>query len=92
MRDTKYAVHNEAFVPDTTEIGKIAINFNEKANNLEKPEDGIVLPERNKVAEASRDGWGNKIEFILAIVGYAVGLGNVWRFPYLAQKNGGGNI
>ena len=86
MRDTKYAVHNEAFVPDTTEIGKIAINFNEKANNLEKPEDGIVLP------EASRDGWGNKIEFILAIVGYAVGLGNVWRFPYLAQKNGGGNI
>ncbi|XP_067040112.1 sodium- and chloride-dependent GABA transporter 1-like [Acropora muricata] len=37
-----------------------------------------------------RELWGHKAEFILATIGLAVGLGNVWRFPYLCQKNGGG--
>ena len=36
--------------------------------------------------------WDSKITFMLATIGYAVGLGNVWRFPYLAQKNGGGEL
>ncbi|KAL4235363.1 hypothetical protein ACF0H5_006999 [Mactra antiquata] len=40
--------------------------------------------------DSSRETWDNKAQYILAVVGFAVGLGNVWRFPYLAQKNGGG--
>lgn len=38
----------------------------------------------------NRERWGSRLAFIMAAVGSAVGLGNVWRFPFVAFKNGGG--
>ncbi len=39
---------------------------------------------------AQREQWGTRTGFILAAVGSAIGLGNIWRFPYMAYDNGGG--
>lgn len=37
-----------------------------------------------------RGNWGSSVGFVLAAAGSAIGLGNLWKFPYLAGKNGGG--
>lgn len=40
----------------------------------------------------ARDNWGSSIGFILAAAGSAIGLGNLWKFPYITWENGGGSF
>ncbi|XP_034097306.1 sodium- and chloride-dependent glycine transporter 1 [Drosophila albomicans] len=40
--------------------------------------------------DTNRGQWNSKAEFVLSLIGYAIGIGNVWRFPYLCYRSGGG--
>uniref|UniRef100_A0A2K5YVE8 Transporter n=1 Tax=Mandrillus leucophaeus TaxID=9568 RepID=A0A2K5YVE8_MANLE len=57
---------------------------------VDSPEGKDTDVEEGSEVEDERPAWNSKLQYILAQVGFSVGLGNVWRFPYLCQKNGGG--
>ena len=38
----------------------------------------------------NRENWGSRFGFIMATAGFAIGMGNIWRFPYIVGESGGG--
>lgn len=50
------------------------------------------LERMEKDGAEDRPKWDNKAQYILTCVGFCIGIGNVWRFPYLCQSHGGGEF
>ncbi|RWS20267.1 serotonin transporter variant-like protein [Leptotrombidium deliense] len=81
-----------------TEIGvqtsnSLLSNIFEQLNAKRKHNIGNSVPcNTDKVTDVTdRDTWDKKAEFLLAVIGFAVDLGNVWRFPFVCYRNGGVN-
>lgn len=65
----------------------------DKLQNVEAAEqlEPLNIEAGDKKPVKKRQGWNSKWQYIFMVISYAVGLGNVWRFPYLVQRHGGGN-
>lgn len=83
----KDLLSNEDGCDDSFKKTSLIIDDHDGEQKESDAEEGVLVGE-----EEERPAWNSKLQYILAQVGFSVGLGNVWRFPYLCQKNGGGKF
>uniref|UniRef100_G1P8M3 Transporter n=1 Tax=Myotis lucifugus TaxID=59463 RepID=G1P8M3_MYOLU len=66
------------------------VDYKQSVLNVAGGPGGKQAAAEEELDAEDRPAWNSKLQYILAQIGFSVGLGNIWRFPYLCQKNGGG--
>ncbi|XP_032595038.1 sodium- and chloride-dependent GABA transporter ine isoform X2 [Drosophila grimshawi] len=81
--DAQSSKHSEQSFFRFNRVAKVPLGIDDDDSYMDMSDEASNLKPRQQ-------HWGSKMQFVLACIGYSVGLGNVWRFPYMCYKSGGG--
>ncbi len=85
--------NNKAMVSGSYHVNEaFSADKGDKDKHDEKDKGSNSGDDKKAILDEERGNWENKCDFFLSALGYAVGLGNVWRFPKLAYDHGGGSF